>query len=435
MSAKKGIFSLAIVAMLLASLLAPATIVAQESQPVLPTSFYGDVAVNDIPVPIDTVITGRIVDVLGSPGEGSITVTEEGKYGVPGLGDKLSVETDSTQDLGKEIEFYVKLPGWTEAKKADQTATYDSDVHELNLTVTGDVDPPTVGIDIPDYINIANVEAVAVTITSDEDGTYTYTISDGTVELTDTGAIGAGVPVEFSLDLSTLADGMITADASVEDAAGNIGEAPQATATKDIVAPTVTIDAVTTPTNVATQTLSGTMEEGATVALTSAEATFGDVSYPTTTTWSCDVSLVEDSNVITATATDAAGNTATAEATIELDTVAPTVTIDAVTTPTNVATQTLTGTMEEGATVALSSATATFGDVSYPTATTWSCEVTLAEGLNLITATATDAAGNEGTAQATIVLDTEAPAVESTSPVTGPGYRGPGGGEHLTCNR
>ncbi|MCL0078809.1 hypothetical protein M1O56_03990 [Dehalococcoidia bacterium] len=85
----------------------------------------------------------------------------------------------------------------------------------------------------------------------------------------------------------------------------------------DIIPPTVSIDPVISPTHVPTQTLSGTMEEGATVALTAdTDAIFGDVTYPTPTTWTAEVTLVEGPNVITATATDAAGNRGTAEVTI-----------------------------------------------------------------------------------------------------------------------
>ena len=145
------------------------------------------------------------------------------------------------------------------------TATYDiADVDEeqaaVDVSVSGaqdlvgnlqDPDPttvpdlfdvdtkaPTVTIDIPDYINIANVAAVPVAITSDEDGDYGYEISDGGVPITNIGSITGGTPVNLNLDLSSLAEGLITADALVEDAAGNIGYAPQDTATKDTIAPT-----------------------------------------------------------------------------------------------------------------------------------------------------------------------------------------------------
>jgi len=88
--------------------------------------------------------------------------------------------------------------------------------------------------------------------------------------------------------------------------------------TVDNTPPTVAIDPVTTPTSVSSQTVTGTREAGATItATTDTDAQVGTVSYPGDTTWSFDVTgLVSGANVITVTATDSAGNTQNAEATI-----------------------------------------------------------------------------------------------------------------------
>ncbi|MCL0042741.1 S8 family serine peptidase, partial [Thermodesulfovibrionales bacterium] len=218
----------------------------------------------------------------------------------------------------------------------------------------------------------------------------------------------AGTGANYTFTVTPIADGPVLVDIAAgvaNDTAGNPNAAaPTFRITFDSIAPSVTIDPVISPTTIATQTLTGTMEAGATVTLSSATAAFGDITTPTATAWSVVATLAEGLNVITATATDAAGNKRTATATIVLDTVAPAITINPVTTPTTIATQTLTGTMEAGATVTLSSATAAFGDTTTPTATAWSVVATLAEGLNVITATATDAAGNTGTATANIIF-------------------------------
>ncbi|MCL0083825.1 S8 family serine peptidase, partial [Thermodesulfovibrionales bacterium] len=218
----------------------------------------------------------------------------------------------------------------------------------------------------------------------------------------------AGTGANYTFTVTPIADGPVLVDIAAgvaNDTAGNPNAAaPTFRITFDSIAPSVTIDPVTSPTTIATQTLTGTMEAGATVTLSSATAAFGDITTPTATAWSVVATLAEGPNVITATATDAAGNKRTATATIVLDTVAPAITINPVTTPTTIATQTLTGTMEAGATVTLSSATAAFGDITTPTATAWSVVATLAEGPNVITATATDAAGNTGTATANIIF-------------------------------
>ncbi len=75
---------------------------------------------------------------------------------------------------------------------------------------------------------------------------------------------------------------------------------------------------MTTPTTQTSQTITGSMVSGATVAVSvNTTATVGPVTYPTSTTWSCTVSgLVAGANNITVTATDSAGKTSTATTSI-----------------------------------------------------------------------------------------------------------------------
>jgi hypothetical protein len=69
--------------------------------------------------------------------------------------------------------------------------------------------------------------------------------------------------------------------------------------------------------------------------------------------------------------------------------------------------------MESGSTVTVTCPTATVGDVIYPTAATWSVNITnLASGDNVITATASDLSNNLTTASADIIFTTTQP--EST---------------------
>ncbi len=81
----------------------------------------------------------------------------------------------------------------------------------------------------------------------------------------------------------------------------------------------VAIDPVPAPTSSSSQPLTGTMTSGATVTLTvDTGATPGVVTYPTATTWACTISgLVAGENVVTVTASDGSGNTASATATLE----------------------------------------------------------------------------------------------------------------------
>jgi len=90
-------------------------------------------------------------------------------------------------------------------------------------------------------------------------------------------------------------------------------------ASSDNTLPVVTINSVTTPTNIATQTITGTFTEtNITITVNGVLATI------TGNTYSADVTLIEGSNTITATATDLADNIGTNTVSIFLDTVAPT---------------------------------------------------------------------------------------------------------------
>ncbi len=93
--------------------------------------------------------------------------------------------------------------------------------------------------------------------------------------------------------------------------------------------------------------------------------------------------------------------------TIVLDTTPPVVSIITVITPTDVTTQTIAGTVEDGATVYVETDTdASDGDAAV-NGTTWSYEITgLAAGVNNVIVAATDAAGNSTIETSRIVLDT-----------------------------
>jgi hypothetical protein len=150
-----------------------------------------------------------------------------------------------------------------------------------------------------------------------------------------------------------------------------------------------------------------------------------------TTTWSASaISLLSGANVITVTARDAAGNTATDTITVTYtppDTTAPTASITA---PTSAATYTTTtstlnvsGTASDAIGVTQVSWSNNRGGSGTATGTTaWSVSgITLLGGSNVITITARDAAGNNGTDTLTVtynVPDTTNPAVTITGPTS-----------------
>ena len=345
-----------------------------------------------------------------------------------------------------------------------------------------------------------SIASPSVAATNDTTPLLTFTASDGTVVVK---VNGAAVNKVSGDSLDTLSDGSHTVRVESTDAAGNMGFA-EVSFTVDTVAPSVAISPVTTPTNVSNQTITGTMEAGATVTVAvNTTATAGPVTYPSPTTWSCAITgLVDGANNIAVTATDAANNSATAATSIAYDSVAPTVSITSpaagvtndntplltldkgdgtavvkvdgaivdtasgqsldaltdgshtvrvestdaagntgfaevsfiidtivpsvsinqVTTPTNVGSQTITGNRESGATItAAVNTSASVGSVTYPTATTWSCEINgLIEGANNVIVTATDTGANSATASASIIYDVTAPGVAITSPAAAP---------------
>jgi hypothetical protein len=147
MRTKISIPSLAILIALLVALWMPATASAlgEGPMPVQPTAFCGSVTINDAPAEVGTIVKGVIVDAVGDPGYGIFVVTTTGQYGKEGPNPQhLIISTDSSLDVGKDIEFYIKLPDWSAAHKADQTGTFDSVPHRLDITIRGDFEAPVV---------------------------------------------------------------------------------------------------------------------------------------------------------------------------------------------------------------------------------------------------------------------------------------------------
>ncbi|MBI2957352.1 MAG: hypothetical protein HYY32_00775, partial [Chloroflexi bacterium] len=216
---------------------------------------------------------------------------------------------------------------------------------------------------------------------------------------------------DWSANVSGLVQGANVITVNVVD--GGVQTTLTATATLDTTPPALAMSAVTTPTRLPSQTISGTAEAGVAVRVS---VNGGAAVLPTVTgaNWSFNAVLNQGVNTIAVTATDQAGNTATVPtATILLDTTPPALSLNTVTTPTQLMSQTISGTTEAGATVRVSvnGGAATAANV---TATNWSFNATLVPGQNTIVATATDIAGNTATLQpAAILVNVQSPGVFS----------------------
>nr|WP_231518029.1 BapA/Bap/LapF family large adhesin [Alteromonas stellipolaris] len=263
---------------------------------------------------------------------------------------------------------------------------------------------------------------VSISVTDSQGNTQTFT---ATVQAN--GSFSADVPVD-------LAEGDYTVEVTATDDAGNQNTAVDNNGTIDTIPPVINLDPVANG-NDATPGLSGTTDlpEGATITLVVTDAA-GNVQNLTATVnadgaFSVEVpsALVDGNYDVTASASDAAGNSTTVTDSGNIDASAPDITLDALG-QTNDATPLISGTTNAsvGATVTLT-VTDSAGAVQTFTAAvqgdgTFSVSVPadLAEGSYTIVAEVTDGAGNTGSDSETGgVVDTTSPAVDVTEPGVG----------------
>uniref|UniRef100_UPI0036F1B67D BapA/Bap/LapF family large adhesin n=1 Tax=Alteromonas gracilis TaxID=1479524 RepID=UPI0036F1B67D len=259
--------------------------------------------------------------------------------------------------------------------------------------------------------------------------TVTLTITDS-AGVTQTVTAIVQADGTYSVDVpAELAEGEFTVSASVTDEAGNTATA-DTTGEIDTTAPTITINAPSSD-NDTTPTLSGTTDAtpGSTVTLTITDSA-GNTQTVTAIvqadgTYSVDVpaELAEGEFTVNASVTDEAGNSATADTIGEIDTTAPSITIDAIATD-NDTTPTLSGTTDAtpGSTVTLT-ITDSAGNTQTVTAIvqadgTYSVDVAaeLAEGEFTVNASVTDTAGNTANADAQGAIDVTAPIISLNDP-------------------
>ncbi len=294
----------------------------------------------------------------------------------------------------------------------DNTGKTATDTRTIILDRTA----PVITIIHPSDNSVTNEIATVVTGTVDQTATVLIALGSGP---TVTAATNART---FSLLVTLATNTNNTIFVYATDLAGNPITAKRSV-THDDTRPAL---AITVPnqdmgTNQAGVTISGTVSDltNVTMLVTCPTASIGVVSRPTSTTWSADITnMRQGTNTITVQAVDQAGNSTSVIRNI-ISSTTP-VTIDQVKSPTNNSQQQLTGTMELNSTVTINCPTATMGTSSYPTATTWQTIIAgMAEGANIISATATDLEGHTSNpVNATIVLDSHTPI---TTPNLAPG--------------
>ncbi len=302
--------------------------------------------------------------------------------------------------------------------------------------VPNDTTNPTAQITSPVEGATVNVGAVTITASAADNAAVASVefVVDGTPIGSDSSA-----PYEATW---TATAGPHTLSAVATDSSGNIGSSPVINVTgvvPDTTFPTVSIDSPADGATIASGTVPVEATAGDNVGVTSVEffvdgvSIGSDATAPYAVDWNASTG---GSRVLTAKASDAAGNvstSATVTVTIEVpDTEDPTV---SVTSPANNAS------LQSGVSVSLAATandnvgvtqveffvdgTSVGVDGTAPYTASW----TATDGPHVITATATDAATNVGTSTAVNVTgvapDTEDPTVSITSPLEGATPYGP----------
>jgi hypothetical protein len=251
----------------------------------------------------------------------------------------------------------------------------------------------------------------------------TYTAGDGALTVNGT-AWTLQIPAAHGL-----ADGTYNVTASATNPAGSVAATNELVV--DTVPPSVTVNSVTTADT--TPTITGTLSDGTLqVTVNSRTYTTGDGNLSVTgTAWSLTIpaahALTAGTYNVTASATDAAGNTGNDATTNELviDISVPLVTVNPLFT--NDTTPTVTGTVSDGALqVTVNSQTYTAGDGNLTVnGTNWTLQIpaanALPEGSYNVSATATNLAGDAGSDATSneLVIDTTPPVVTVAPLITG----------------
>jgi hypothetical protein len=315
------------------------------------------------------------------------------------------------------------------------TATDGSGNTSSVVTATTDKDvvaPGTPGLTVSNLVNSANAAAVPFNVTTEPDATVTVTVDDSgpaSPVTTHVLADGAG-NFAGTLDVTSLADGLLTVTAVAADEAGNPCPTPASTTTtKDATAPaqpTVVVAGPVNATNKSAVGISGSTDANSSLTIT-VDDTDANTS-PVTKPWQADPtsgayattlnlsSLTDGTLTVTVVAGDAFGNTSTGTASVAKDVVLPVISALAATrshygSPSS----SVTGVLSEVSSVQVSasdgvrvvSQTATVApDKSFSASLNLT---TLASGPVTVTATATDTHGNVGTASTATTRDSATP--------------------------
>ncbi|MFY0670117.1 MAG: Ig-like domain repeat protein, partial [Alteromonas stellipolaris] len=359
----------------------------------------GTVVIDTTPPAIPTVDAGNGTEITGTAEAGATVNVDVDGDGTPDFtviadGDgNWSITPDTPLADGVIVTVTATDAAGNISNPASDTVDAAAPVVAFNDLTTNDTTPALTGsVDDPTATVVVTINGADYTATNNGNGTWT--LADDAVV--------------------ALAEGSYTATVTATDPEGNVGT-NTGTVVIDTTAPTVAINDLTT--NDTTPELTGTVNDPNAVVVVTIDGNDYTATNNGDGTWTLAdnavATLAEGSYPTSVSATDAAGNTVTNTGTVVIDTTAPTVAINDLTT--NDTTPELTGTVNDPNAVVV----VTINGNNY-TATnngdgTWTLAddavANLAEGSYTATVTATDTEGNVGTTTGTVVIDTTAPTV------------------------
>ena len=363
-----------------------------------------------------------VTDPISLDNEHAVQISGTGEVGATiSLVANSGTETTAAQTTTVDASGNWSISSLNVSSLADGTITFTAtatDAAGNTATASMTASKSTITLmTVTDPVNSANASNTSANGMGEIGATISVTASDGTTSSGPyTTTVGsAGTWSISGIDVSTLADGTITYTATATDTLGNSGHSSKTT-TKDTVAPAVALSTVTNPinlSNAASVSASGTGEIGASVSLVASDGTNSVTAQSVTVDangdWSIegfDVrSLADGTITFTATASDAAGNTATRTLNSTKDTIAPAVAISSVSNPIkldNYHAAVASGTGEAGASISLVASDGTNSSGTYTTTVggdgNWSVSGidlgSLVDGTITFTVTASDAVGN-----------------------------------------
>ena len=359
----------------------------------------GTVVIDTTPPAIPTVDAGNGTEITGTAEAGATVNVDVDGDGTPDFtviadGDgNWSITPDTPLSDGVIVTVTATDAAGNISNPASDTVDAAAPVVDFNDLTTNDTTPALTGsVDDPTATVVITINGIDYTATNNGNGTWT--LADDAV--------------------ATLAEDSYTATVTATDPDGNVST-NTGTVVVDTTAPTVAINDLAT--NDTTPELTGTVNDPNAIVVVTIDGNDYTATNNGDGTWTLAdnvvATLAEGSYPTSVTATDAAGNTVTNTGTVVIDTTAPTVAINDLTT--NDTTPELTGTVNDPNAVVV----VTIDGNDY-TATnngdgTWTLAddvvATLAEGSYPTSVTATDAAGNTVTNTGTVVIDTTAPTV------------------------